>query len=437
MSNFRNLTTIDRRKFLLGLTGTAGLTLASAARAQKMGQSPTPDLPLPNAADGGHINEEKFWAHVKSLFPLRPGLIHLNSANFAPSSRPVIEKGEALSNDVNSDPSFENRFKFEESIETVRGALASMLDADPDEIAITRNTSEGNRTVIAGLNLGPQDEVVIWDQNHESNNVAWDVWASRYGFKVVRVSTPRKPKDRTALIKPFAAALNARTRMLAFSHVSNISGVALPAADLCRIAAKKGILTLVDGAQTFGMMNLSLHEMGCDFFTGSAHKWLAGPHETGVLYVRASRIDMLWPSMVTHNWEKMSTAGARKFECLGQRQDSRIEGLKVAVEVHNKLGHQQVEQRIRYLANYLRASIDSLGKIDFLTPAQTEMNAGIIMFMLNTANARGVMETFYNKFNISAVAYPRNDKAAVRFSPNIYITTDEIDVAVRAVSSLL
>ncbi len=434
MSNFSSLRDIDRRKFLLGLTGTIGLAAASNADAQPLSKSV---LDLPHAANGGQIDENKLWAQVKTLFPLRPGLIHLNSANFAPSSTAVLDTAEALSRDVNGDPSFENRFKFEASIEVVRASLATMLGANQDEIAITRNTSEGNRTVIAGLNLGSQDEVVIWDQNHESNNVAWDVWSARYGFKVVRVSTPHQPKSPSDLIKPFRAALSARTKVLAFSHVSNVSGIALPAAELCRIAAKQGILTLVDGAQTFGMMNLDLHEMGCDFFTGSAHKWLAGPHEVGVLYVRASRIGQLWPSMVTHNWEKMSRAGARKFECLGQRQDSRIDALKVAVDLHNTLGHERVEERIRFLAAYVRTAIAALGKVDFITPFQPEMSAGIVMFMLNTENPRSVMETFYNKYNISAVAYPVNGKSAVRFSPNIYVTTDELDVAVKAVSSLL
>lgn len=434
MSNFPTLRDIDRRKFLLGLTGAAGLAAASNAYGQPLSKSA---LDLPLAATGGQIDENKLWAQVKTLFPLRPGLIHLNSANFAPSSKPVIEKMEALSRSVNGDPSFENRFKFEESIESVRDAVAVMLGADHDEIAITRNTSEGNRTVISGLDLGPRDEVVIWDQNHESNNIAWDVWASRYGFKVVRVSTPLQPKTPSDLIKPFRQALNARTKVLAFSHVSNMSGIALPAAELCRIAAKKGVLTLVDGAQTFGMMNLDLHEMGCDFFTGSAHKWLAGPHEVGVLYVRASRVERLWPSMVTHNWEKMATTGARKFECLGQRQDGRIDALKVAVDLHNTLGYERVEQRIRFLATYLRTAIAALGKVDFITPSQPEMSAGIVMFMLNTDNPRGVMETFYNKYNVSAVSYPRSSKSAVRFSPNIYVTTNELDIAVKAVSALL
>jgi selenocysteine lyase/cysteine desulfurase len=225
--------------------------------------------------------------------------------------------------------------------------------------------------------------------------------------------------------------------MLAFSHVSNVSGLALPAVELCRLAAERGVLTLVDGAQTFGMMNLNLREMGCDFFTGSAHKWLGGPHETGILYVRAERIDSLWPSMVTHDWESMAIDGARKFECLGQRQDGRIDALGIAVELHEMIGRARIERRIRFLADYLRIRLASTGKkIEFLTPANPAMSAGIVMFFIDVKNARGVMERLYGRHSISALALPVDGRTLVRFSPNIYNTLDELDLAAHAVAAL-
>jgi selenocysteine lyase/cysteine desulfurase len=224
---------------------------------------------------------------------------------------------------------------------------------------------------------------------------------------------------------------------LAFSHVSNVSGLALPAAELCRLAAERGIMTLVDGAQTFGMMNLNLREMGCDFFTGSAHKWLAGPHETGVLYVRAERIATLWPSMVTHDWESMAADGAKKFECLGQRQDGRIDALGVAVGLHDTIGSARIERRIRFLADYLRIRLTSTGKkIEFLTPADPAMSAGIVMFFIDVKNARGVMERLYGKHSVSALAVPAGGRTLVRYSPNIYNSLDELDLAAHAVAAL-
>lgn len=433
MADSVNSTRPHRREFLLGLSGAAGFAgLGNGGHANSRQiirelRAAPPQAPI----------NEAYWARVASAFPLRPDLIHLNSANLAPSSTAVLEAAEALSRDVSADPSFENRVKFEISAERTRAALANMLGADRDEIAIPRNTSEANRTVIAGLDLGPDDEVVLWDQNHESNNVAWDVWARRRGFDVVRVATPRDPKEPEELIAPFAAALTPRAKVLAFSHVSNVSGIGLPARQLCEIARSQGVLTLVDGAQTFGMMDLDLHEMGCDFFTGSAHKWLAGPHEVGVLYIRSERIEDLWPSMVTHNWENMAQAGARKFECLGQRQDGRIDAFSVAIDLQDAIGRARIEGRVRFLADYLQTKLTSIGKpIEFLTPFRPEMSAGIVMFLIDVRDAAGVMAKLYDTYDISALAVPYGARTAVRFSPNIYNTLDQLDVAVEAIASI-
>jgi selenocysteine lyase/cysteine desulfurase len=84
-----------------------------------------------------------------------------------------------LTQDVDADASFQNRGKFGALQEESRAALAEYLGADPDEIAITRNTSESNNTVLNGLTLGAGDEVVIWEQNHPTNNISWDVRAER------------------------------------------------------------------------------------------------------------------------------------------------------------------------------------------------------------------------------------------------------------------
>jgi selenocysteine lyase/cysteine desulfurase len=120
-----------------------------------------------------------------------------------------------MTRSVDLDASFQNRAKFGELRERAREALAAYLGADPDEIAITRNTSEGNNTVVNGLDLGSGDDVVIWDQNHPTANIAWDVRAERYGFTVTRVKTPPQPRTADDLVRPFRDAMSRSTRIVA------------------------------------------------------------------------------------------------------------------------------------------------------------------------------------------------------------------------------
>jgi selenocysteine lyase/cysteine desulfurase len=359
----------------------------------------------------------------------------MNAANLCPSPYPVQDAVFRHTRDVDGDASFQNRGKFGELKELARKALADYVGADPSEIAITRNTSEGNNTVINGLDLGPGDEVVIWDQNHPTNNVSWDVRAERWGFTVARVSTSPEASSQNELAAPFLEAMTPRTRVLAFSHVSNVSGVALPASQLCREARNRGILTLVDGAQTFGALCLDLHEMECDFFTGSSHKWFVGPKEAGILFVREDSQDRLWPSHVGVGWEGARENGAQKFENMGQRDDAAVVSMGTAAAYHQSIGPDAIEARVRALATGLKERIRTrFPSVRFHTPISEEHSGGVVVFSLPESDPRKLHETLYAEEFIGSAAMG-GEFLGLRLSPHIYNTMAEVDRVVEAVGS--
>ena len=223
--------------------------------------------------------------------------------------------------------------------------------------------------MVNGLDLGPGDEVVLWDQNHPTNNVSWDVRARRWGFSVRRVTTPPGSEDAEELLDAFVSALTPRTRVLSFSHLSNVSGVMVPAKELCEAARNRGILTLVDGAQTFGALKLDLHDMGCDFFTSSSHKWFVGPKEAGLMFVREESQELLWPSDVGVGWEGAEANGAQKFENMGQRDDAAVVTMATAAAFHEAIGPAAIEMRVRELAAAVKEGLaESVEGVRFHTP---------------------------------------------------------------------
>src|SRR5262249_41060506 len=151
---------------------------------------------------------------VKEQFTIKPKLILLNAANLCPSPHMVREKVFQWTNDVDSDVSFQNRAKFDALREEARRKLAGLLGATEDNTAIGRNTSQPNILMVTELELKPGDEVVIWEQNHPTNNVAWDVRAARIGFTVKRVSLPDPLESAEDVLKAFRAAITAKTRVL-------------------------------------------------------------------------------------------------------------------------------------------------------------------------------------------------------------------------------
>lgn len=416
-----------RRAFIRRVTGgvvaSTAFSPALLHSSSAPGSQPTRLLP---PGDGGPVDED-FWRVVKAQFPLRADLTIMNAANLCPSPYPVIEAVTALTRDVDSDASFQNRAKFAALRERARELLAAYLRADVGEIAITRNTSEGNNTVINGLSLGRGDEVVIWDQNHPTNNVAWDVRAERYGYAVRRISTPAAPQSDDDLIAPFLEAITPHTKVIGFSHVSNVSGVALPAKQLCAIARDRGVVTLVDGAQTFGALHVDLHDLGCDYYTGSSHKWLMGPKEAGVLYVRAERIGELWPSDVGVGWSDALSHGAQKFENLGQRDDAAVAAMGQAVEFHNTVGPDLIEERVRSLAQSLKDGLrERLPGARFHTPLSSRHSAGVVVFTLPGVDTRALYTRLYAEHDIAAAAMS-GEFAGLRFSPHVYNTMEDVN----------
>lgn len=425
---------VSRRTMLKGMlrSAAAGVLLPYASFEQQISQ-PESLQEAVNRIGKTETGDERFWGIVKGQFMIREGLIMLNAANLCPSPVSVQKRLFELTQDVDSDPSFTNRAKFSGMKEDVRKGIAEYVNADPDEIALVRNTSEGNNIVINGVQLGKGDEVIIWDQNHPTANIAWDVRADRFGYRVVRVRTPEHPADSEDLRKPFEKAITRRTKALCFSHVSNISGVRLPAKELCQMARSKGILTLVDGAQTFGTYPLFLQEIGCDFYTASSHKWFCGPRELGMLYVRRGCSDALLPSIVGVGWEQARESGARKFETLGQQAVARFGAMLEAIKLHNTVVMIRVSSRARMLADAVKDRVKkSIPNARFITPVEHQRSWGVIIFHIPGVDTSRVLETLYRKYDVGCAVMGSN----IRFSPHFYNTLDDIDKAVYALRQL-
>lgn len=432
-----DIQSLQRRKFIKRMLG--GAVAAAVLPSIGFGENKLSINALNDTAgrlSRGDVGEERFWKLVKEQFSIRKGLIMMNAANLCPSPYPVQQEVFRLTRDIDADPSSINRRKFSDLREEARNALADYLGASSEEIAITRNTSEGNNIVINGLTFEPGDEVVIWDENHPTANVAWDVRAERHGFTVKRVKTPEMIGSAEELVKSFRDALTHRTKIMCFSHVSNISGIALPAKEICRMAQDKGVLTHIDGAQTFGSHVVDVHDIGCDFYTGSSHKWFVGPKEVGIFYVRNKRIADLWPTIVGVGYQKALKKGAKKFETLGQRDDSRIAAMGKTVEFHNAIGNDRIEARIRTLAQVLKIKLKKkIPGIKFRTPLEPELSGGVVVFNAPGIDLSKALNTLYHEYNIGCAVFG-GDLAGIRLCSHVYNTMEEIDKAVDAVADL-
>ena len=415
-----------RRTFLAALA--AGASAAPVALSGvRRGTTPPPPLPARTTP-----YDESYWELVRAQFAFREERVPMNAANLCPSPRSVAARVEELTRDIDRDCSFNNRAKFRGLTEASRAAVAAQLGVSPDEIALVRNTSEANNTINNGVPLRTGDEVVIWDQNHPTNNVAWEVRAARFGIVVKRVSVPRRPTTIEALIDPFAATLTDRTRVLSLTHVSNVSGIRLPVRELCEVAHRRGIHVHVDGAQSWGALDVDLRELGCDSYAASAHKWFMGPKEAGLLYVREDRIGGIWPNIVAPGWggdAEPDVAGARKFESLGQRDDACLAAVGTGAEFHEAIGAAEVGGRVGQLATVLKEGMAELG-MTLVTPMDPGLSGGVCIVEV-PGDRRAALDRLYEEHGIAGAG-----TGGLRLCPHVYNTMAHVERAVEGIGAL-
>lgn len=375
-----------------------------------------------------------YWQQVRAQFSFDEDAVPMNAANLCPSFRAVAERVSQLTADIDHDCSFNNRAKFSAMLEDSRARVASQLNVSGDEIALVRNTSEANNIINNGLPLNEGDRVLLWDQNHPTNNVAWDVRAARFGLHIDRVSTPVQPQNAQDLIDAFAARLSDRTRVLAITHVSNLSGIALPVTELTAMAHARGIHVHLDGAQSWGALQVDLRALGVDSYSASAHKWYMGPKEVGLLYVNQSSIEKLWPSVVAPGWgnsAETTLTGARKFESLGQRDDAALAGLGLCAEIHDRIGPARIQARISELAQRLKTGLTEAG-IQLVTPMDPSLSHGVCILRVPDGQGGNLSNRLYSEHGIAAAA-----TGGLRLCPTIYNTEQHIDRAIAGVRALM
>ncbi len=379
---------------------------------------------------------ESYWNVVRRQFPLDENLIYLNTANVSPASRAVLDRYQEFLRDFQSNPSFQNREKYEGLRNATRAKVAKMLGAGPLEIAFTRNTSEASNIIVHGLDLKAGDEVLITAHNHQCNKEAWEIRARREGIVIKKLPVVTPAVSKEAIVEQFAAAITPRTKVIGLTHVTNTTGLMFPAREITRLARAKNIWLHLDGAQTFGLLSLDLKELGVDSYAASTHKWLMGPLEAGILYVREDRLKEVWPSIVTAGWSDNS-AGAAKLENFGQRDDPRLTAIDAALDFTHLIGPANIEARVRYLTTRLKDKFAEIPGVTLRTNRQPDLCAGIVKISTGEAHVKAHYDALYQRHRVSTSSTLTGDASGIRFSAHIFNSIADIDRAADAVRKVV
>lgn len=169
----------------------------------------------------------------------------------------------------------------------MRNIIAQGFGADPFEIVMSFNTTDGMSKIMNGLQFNAGDEIISTNMEHPGGNSPMAITSDRRGVVVKRVNLPTGDSYSDAtLLQRFQALLTNNTKAIVFSSPPYLTGIRLPEKMLCQWAASQGLISVIDGAHGPGMLNLNFHDIGCDFYAGAGHKWQCGPGQTGIMYAR-------------------------------------------------------------------------------------------------------------------------------------------------------
>jgi selenocysteine lyase/cysteine desulfurase len=370
---------LDRRRFLLSsaaIAAASGLP-SSIAQARVTAQVDV-DPPLP-PRELYDRDEEAYWRELRKQFLIPADEIYLNNGTVGSSPHPVLrsifEAYDKTEQMAQADPEDYPIWGYA-SWNEYRDPLAAFVGATRDEIALVRNATEANNYIANGLEMKAGDEVLMSDQEHPGGEQPWQLRAKRYGIVIKKYEIPVPPKSPADILNRIGDAITPRTRIIFTSHITTVTGVVQPVKEIASLARSKGILSAFDGAHVVGMMPLNIHDIGCDMYTSSPHKWLQAPKGTGFFYIRPEVQDRVWNTIATEGWERPEIK-AERFQRIGSSNLPTIAGLRAAIELANNIGMDRIERRHRQLADRMLADMTKRGAESW-TSADPAMRCGIV-----------------------------------------------------------
>lgn len=418
---------MDKRTFLrsMGLIGLGGmLSIDSLAELVKSKSS------VPSAELAG---DEEFWTSIRKGYKLKPAFINLENGyyNFLPEQ--ILEKFIGHVREINFQGSYYMRTVQFDNKKSMAAKLAALAGCSSDELIVTRNTTESLDMIIGGQDWKPGDEAVMAEQDYGAMLEMFNQVSKRYGVIKKVVSVPNHPQSDDEIVNLYASAISEKTKLLMVCHMINITGQILPVRKICDMAHQRGVQVMVDGAHSFAHFKFTIPELNCDYFASSLHKWLSVPLGSGILYVKREKIGNVWPLLAEGERKPDDISRLNHIGTHPAHTDLTISD---AIDFYNIIGVERKEARLRFLKNYWTSKVRDLPNVILNTPADPTRSCGIANVGLKSMKPSDLGDILFSKYTIYTAPIDGAGVHGCRITPNVYTTTADLDVLVKALSEL-
>lgn len=383
---------------------------------------------------------ESYWELVRKMFPLKTGQTYFNNGTMGPTPGYVLDKminhmmywnTEAATVDYKDGSGPELLSGYFPYIE-LREKLGKIVNAHYTELSLVQNATFGMNLVGMGLELKAGDELLNTNQEHGGGFGAWQVLAKRKSCVYKQAVMPEPANDPQEIFDAIFKEVTPKTRVIAIPHIVSVFGTVIPVKEICVEARKRGIFTILDGAQCVGQIAVDVKDIGCDAYYSSLHKWLLAPPGSGLLYVRKEVAPEIWTTLASYNWDNHEDHGFRLMQ-YGTGNPSQITGYDAAVDFFNTIGPDTWINRIKELGVYLRNGLKQIPKVTIHSAVNEDLAAGITTYSLKGLTGPELQLTLWERERLQ----PRSVGAEyLRHSVHIYNSKEEIDRTLMVLKSL-
>lgn len=378
-------------------------------------------------------NDEDFWAKIRKDYILKEEYINLEGGYYCMTPQPTLERQIEHIRMLNREASYYMRTVQWENKQKVTESLAELVGAQPQEIGITRNTTEALDLIIGGYPWNTGNEALMAKQDYGAMLNQFRMVEKRFGIKANLIDVPTNPSTDEEIVSVYENAITPKTRLLMICHIINITGQILPVKKICEMAHRKGVEVMVDGAHAIGHFEFKIDELDCDYYGSSLHKWLSVPLGAGLLYVKKDKIDKIWPLMAEGPTEARNI---RRLNHIGTHPCSTDLTILDAIAYYQTLGPARKEQRLRYLQNYWVNQVKDLDHIVLHTPDDPKRSCAIANVGIKGMEPSIMAKRLLEEHGIWTVAINRGEIKGCRITPNVYTSTEELDAFVDALRKM-
>jgi isopenicillin-N epimerase len=378
------------------------------------------------------------WAGAGDQFLLRHDVAFLNHGSFGACPKPVFDVYQTWQRELEAEPvEFLGR-RINDLLAEARSKLGKFLGTEANNLVFVPNATYGTNIVARSLDLRSGDEVLATDHEYGAADRTWRFICGLRGAHYVRRPMPIPLTSDQEIVEELWRGVTKRTKLIFLSHVTSPTAVIFPVAEVCRRARDAGILTLIDGAHAPGQIDLSLEELGADFYTGNCHKWLCAPKGAGFLYARPDRQPLLQPLVVSWGWESENPGPSPfidYFSWMGTDDFSAYLSVGAAIDFQRDHNWPEARKACHRLAVWARERISGITHM----PQICADDRFVQMFSveLPTGSIDRLGTRLWDEYRIEVPVVRWNDREFIRVSIQAYNGAEDIDRLKNALKALL